>query len=166
MPSGFRYVYGQRMHQSALCLFYSRRLPQSTTTVASPAGRYTSTYMTDPGKSMQQEKDRDHIRGTIYLSRHLEQDEEFHLSELLGMYPNLKFGYPDATVASGVISIGGIEAIIDHDRGRVDNISLGIQFVPKGTGDAIVKELQRMVMAALDEIGFPREEVTGKFVST
>ena len=108
----------------------------------------------------------DHIRGTIYLSRCLEHDEEFHLSELLGMYPNPKFGYPDPTVASGVISIGGIDAIIDHDRGRVDKIILGIQFVPKGTGDAIVKELQRMVMAALDEIGIPREEVTGKFVST
>ena len=121
--------------------------------------------MTDPGKSMQQEKDRDHIRGTIYLSRHLEQDEEFHLSELLGMYPNLKFGYPDATVASGIISIGGIEAKIYLDRGRVDRIGLGMQFVPKGTGDSIIKELQRMVMAALDEIGFPREEVTGKFVS-
>ena len=154
------------MHQSALCLFYSRRLPQSTTTVASPAGRYTSTYMTDPGKSMQQEKDRDHIRGTIYLSRHLELLEEVRLRKALGLKANREFGYPDATVASGVISIGGIEAIIDLDRGRVDKIILGIQFVPKGTGDSIIKELQQMVMAALDEIGFPREEVTGKFVST
>jgi len=108
---------------------------------------------------------RDHIGGTIYLSRRLGQDEEFHLSELLGMYPNPEFGYPDATVATGVISIGGIDAIIYHDRGRVDKIILGMQFVPKGTGDAIIKELQQMVMAALDEIGFPSEEVTGKFVS-
>lgn len=165
MPSGFRYVYGQRMHQSALCLFYSRRLPQSTTTVASPAGRCTITGMTDPGKSMQQEEDRDLIRGKIYLSRHLELLEEARLSKALGLKANLKFGYPDVTVASGVISIGGIDAVIYHDRGRVDRISLGMQFVPKGTGDAIVKELQRMVMAALDEIGFPREEVTGKFES-
>ena len=111
------------------------------------------------------EQDRDLIRGKIYLSRCLEQDEEFHLLELLGMYPNPKFGYPDPTVASGVICIGGIDAVIYHDRGSVDRISLDMQFVPKGTGDAIVKELQRMVMAALDEIGFPREEVTGKFVS-
>ena len=123
--------------------------------------------MTDPGKSMQQEKDRDHIGGTICLSRHLELLEEARFTEALGLKANLKFGYPDATVASGVISIGGIEAKIYLDRGRggVDKIGLGMQFVPKGTGDAIVKELQRMVMAALDEIGFPREEVTGKFES-
>ena len=116
---------------------------------------------------MQQEEDRDHIGGTIYLSRHLELLEEVRLRKALGLKANLKFGYPDATVASGVISIGGIEAKIYLDRGRggVDKIGLGMQFVPKGTGDAIVKELQRMVMAALDEIGFPREEVTGKFVS-
>ena len=112
------------------------------------------------------EEDRDFIRGIIYLSRCLEQDEEFHLSELLGMYPNPKFGYPDARLASGIISVGGIEAKIYLERGREDEIGLGMQWVPKGTGDAIVKELQRMVMAALDEIGFPREEVTGKFVST
>ena len=121
--------------------------------------------MTDPGKSMQQEKDRDHIRGIIYLSRHLELLEEERFTKALGLEENLKFGYPDATVASGVISVGGIDAKIYHDRGRVDKIILDMQFVPKGTGDAIVKELQRMVMAALDEIGFPREEVTGKFVS-
>ena len=154
------------MHQSAICLFYSRRSPQSTTTVASPAGRYTVTYMTDAGKSMQQEKDRDHIGGTIYLSRHLELLEEVRLRKALGRKANLKFGYPDATVASGIISVGGIEAKIYLERGREDEIGLGMQWVPKGTGDSIVKELQQMVMAALDEIGFPREEVTGKFVST
>ena len=121
--------------------------------------------MTDSGKSMQQEKDRDFIRGEIYLSRHLELLEEARFTEALGLKANLKFGYPDTTVASGVISIGGIDAIIDLERGRVDRIDLGMQWVPKGTGDAIVKELQQMVMAALDAIGFPREEVTGKFVS-
>ena len=108
---------------------------------------------------------RDHIRGIIYLSRHLELLEEERFTKALGLEENLKFGYPDATVASGVISVGGIDAKIYHDRGRVDKIILDMQFVPKGTGDAIIKELQRMVMAALDEIGFPREEVTGKFVS-
>ena len=112
------------------------------------------------------EEDRDHIGGTIYLSRHLELLEEVRLRKALGLKANPKFGYPDPTVASGVISIGGIEAIIYLDRGGVDKIDLGMQFVPKGTGDSIIKELQRMVMAALDEIGFPREEVTGKFVST
>ena len=121
--------------------------------------------MTDPGKSMQQEKDRDHIGGTICLSRHLELLEEARFTKALGLKANLKFGYPDATVASGIISIGGIDAVIYHDRGRVEKIILGMQFVPKGTGDAIVKELQQMVMAALDKIGFPREEVTGKFES-
>ena len=111
------------------------------------------------------EEDRDFIRGDIYLSRHLELLEELRFSKALGLKANLKFGYPDATVASGVISVGGIEAKINLERGRVDNISLDMQLVPKGTGDAIIKELQQMVMAALDKIGFPREEVTGKFVS-
>lgn len=133
-------------------------------TVATPAGRYTSTDMTDLGESVQ-EDDRDFIRGIIYLSRRLDQDDEFHLSELLGMYPNPEFGYPDPMVASGVISVGDIDAKMYYNRGRVDEIILNMQWVPKGTGDSITKELQQIVMAALDEIGFPREEVTGKFVS-
>ena len=111
------------------------------------------------------EEDRDFIRGIIYLSRHLELLEEARFTKALGLKANLKFGYPDARLASGIISVGGIEAKIYLERGREDEIGLGMQWVPKGTGDSIVKELQQMVMAALDEIGFPREEVTGKFVS-
>ena len=111
------------------------------------------------------EEDRDFIRGIIYLSRHLELLEEVRLRKALGLKANRKFGYPDPMVASGIISVGGIEAKIYLERGREDEIGLGMQWVPKGTGDSIVKELQQMVMAALDEIGFPREEVTGKFVS-
>jgi hypothetical protein len=109
--------------------------------------------------------DRDFIGGNILLSRRLERLEEVRFTEALGLMPNLKFGYPDAMVASGIVSVCDVEVKIYLQRSRGDKIVLSWQSVPKGTGASIVEVLQQMVTTALNEIGFPSEEVTGKFES-
>lgn len=119
--------------------------------------------MTESNASKTDDDRGDFVRGVILLSRRLERLEEERFSKALGLKANLKFEYPDAMVASGVISVGGIDATLMLERGRVDEICLDMQWVPKGAGAALVAELQELVMTALDQIGFPREEATGRF---